>query len=199
MHAPLRGRVSSDVEELQRLHDSGYPWLPDAASVRPPPAARREKQQLLDNAVRRYDSTRSYVLHRIFRLACESRGAFEAPVLFVSEATEAAARRPAGSADDVPRLTRFVPNAFPYTLCPDTRHYVLWFLLDHGEDEAAAAAALTDGVVNGTLRAELDALQPDGAYDFVWYRNPKPSVVDGVTYHVQVFWTVTGAPALPMH
>lgn len=123
---------------------------------------------------------------------------------------EARARRtPQHRADGVARASRFMENLFPYELPPLTRHYVLWFLLDLDEDEHSAVGLTDDFIQQEVEKALRDATGGD-SFAFVWYRNPyvqwaariasrgcfcnlprarrKPSIVDGVTYHVQVFW-----------
>ncbi len=64
MHAPpLRCKVSSDIDELEALHQTTK-WTPGMACIRPSEASKRDKKQLLENATRRYVSTKDYVLVR---------------------------------------------------------------------------------------------------------------------------------------
>lgn len=57
----LRAKVSSNVDDLEALHKTTG-WTPGMACIRPTEESRREKAQLLDNAKRRYVTTRDYVL-----------------------------------------------------------------------------------------------------------------------------------------
>jgi hypothetical protein len=174
--------VSSDRDELERLNQQTG-WTPGREATRPPPEDVAHKATLFDNVVRRYDTVRSYVLHRIFRLSASSRGSFSSSLLFVSdetlrEAQRTAAEREAGARR---RKTVFCENLFPYDLPEGTRHCVLWLLLD--ADESDATIHITDAEITELLNSELSNCETQ----FVWYRNPKPSVLDNVSYHVQVF------------
>lgn len=72
----------------------------------------------------------------------------------------------------------FIPSTFRYNLHPNANHYVLWnsdhdFIFDYDEE-----------FINNKIKGELAKIYPN--YDFVWYKNPKPTVIE--FYHVQVFW-----------
>lgn len=70
---------------------------------------------------------------------------------------------------------------FPYAVSEDTRHMVCWF---SGRD----ANQWTDSEVAALVSAEVDRLHPeDDGREFVFYSNPKPSVVHPRIHHVQVF------------
>ena len=112
-----------------------------------------------------------------------SRGGFASSVLYVTDESLAEAQRTkeereAGTRD---RLIVFSENVFPYQLPRWTTHYVLWFLLD--ADETDESVAFTDSDITEILDKKFVPAE----LEFIWYRNPKPSILDGVTYHVQVF------------
>jgi hypothetical protein len=72
----------------------------------------------------------------------------------------------------------FIPSTFRYNLPPIANHYVLWnsdqdFTFDYDEE-----------FINMKIKEELAKIST--SYDFVWYKNPKPTVME--FYHVQVFW-----------
>jgi hypothetical protein len=132
----LRCKVSSDRDELEALSlETG--WTPGRAATRPSEESIRDKAQLLQNAMQRYDNVASYVLHRIFKLSASSSGGFSSNVLHVSPQSLRSAQRTAAERDAKARarLTVFVENLFPYMLPEGTLHYVLWLLLDQDEDD----------------------------------------------------------------
>ncbi len=184
MHARLRCKVSSDREELELLNSKHF-WTPGRAATRPSQESIREKAQLMENAMLRYDNVGSYVLHRVFHLPASARGGFASNVMFVSEETLKSARRTREERESgkKARLTVFNDNLFPYQLPEQTRHSVLWLLLD--EDESDENNFISDAEITDLLEKELASPE----IQYIWYRNPKPSVLDNVTYHVQVFWT----------
>lgn len=186
--ALLRRRVDSALDSLDALAvQTG--WTPGRDAIRPTAESIAHKSQLLRNASSRYASVRDYVLHRIFRMSVASKS-FLDQTLFCNEDTVNEARRSGEERQTNARMRRtaFVENLFPYDSLPEgTNHWVMWFLLDRDENETKHH--ISDEETNATIEKEL--LQHlDGAndFEFVWYRNPKPSVLDGVTYHVQVFW-----------
>jgi Protein of unknown function (DUF3605) len=84
------------------------------------------------------------------------------------------------------RLIKFLENIFPYKLPEETHHWVLWFMLD--EDESETTIHLSDEQISKDITERLKEETNGDTFQFVWYRNPKPSVADDLTYHVQVFW-----------
>ncbi len=177
----LRCKVSSDRDELERLHRERG-WTPGREAIRPSPESIADKAILLSNVVRHYDTVRTYVLHRIFRLSASSVGSFSSSLLVVTDETLNSAQRSRSERESGSRARKsvFCDNLFPYLLPPGTRHCVLWVLLD--SDESDETLHMGDDEIT-----ELVSRQVGEEKEFVWYRNPKPSVVDNVTYHVQVF------------
>ena len=184
----MRGRIDSDLNALDELH-SRVGWTPQSTCVRPSNEQREEKQRLLDNASARYlNSTRDYILARIFHLPTRAATrSFTDQRLTVDEKTLAAARQEALQRKDTDGgwKMEFVPNLFPYQVPDGTKHYVMWFLLDPDNPAHIPDEAIITKVVNSYLK---DIVKTDN-YEFVWYRNPKPTIEDGgLTHHVQVFW-----------
>ena len=68
----------------------------------------------------------------------------------------------------------FAPNLFPYAVPEGTRHYILWL---------PSPVEVAEETVNRYL---TEAVLREGGEDFVWYYNPKPTILE--IYHVQVFW-----------
>jgi len=94
---------------------------------------------------------------------------------------------PARRADDGRRIAdrpaansaALAPQPFLYELPVGTRHMVLWMA------EAQGATAWTDDRITASIASAVDE---KGGREFIWYRNPKPSVIDAHLDHVQVFW-----------
>jgi hypothetical protein len=72
------------------------------------------------------------------------------------------------------RPYHFAPNLFPYAVPEGTRHYILWL---------PSPIEVAEETVNRYL---TEAVLREGGEDFVWYYNPKPTILE--IYHVQVFW-----------
>lgn len=70
---------------------------------------------------------------------------------------------------------------FKYNVPFNTHHYVLWNI------EQNLSYDYDDNTINQKIKEELDKIC--SSYDFVWYKNPKPTVME--YYHVQVFWIKT--------
>ena len=76
------------------------------------------------------------------------------------------------------------PQPFPYLLPVGTQHLVLW----SSSPRAATSADAITAAIADALDAEHGGGRSGGGGDFVWYENPKKSVVDARLHHVQVFW-----------
>lgn len=156
--APLRRRISCDAEDMQRLHERTG-WTPAAAHVRPDTVTLVQKEVFLASLAQQWASPGDWVFHRIFD----------------SEAMRCEGLRTA--VRPRPGLVRLVSQPFPYTLPAATQHLVLWC--------SSPEAEMTDDGITAAIAREVDKL---GGGEFVWYKNPKPSIVDHRMSHVQVFW-----------
>ena len=94
----------------------------------------------------------------------------------------------------------FGENLFGYDVPEECAHFVLWYLLREGETHSQVKdEEITVGNVLlqfCSLFSDLFAFEKkhiesrfdrEMFEDFCWYRNPKPSLMDDVTGHVQVF------------
>lgn len=156
--AALRMRVSSDLGELQRLHQLTG-WTPGAVHVRPDATKIAQKELLLANLGRMWASPADWVFFHVFGMRTSSGGG-----------GRVAERPPAGQ-------TRLRPQPFPYELPAEVQHYVLWCSSPRKE--------WSDSAITAAIAQEVDA---HGGGEFVWYENPKPSVQHEQLHHVQVFW-----------
>ena len=159
----LRCRVSSDVDELEVLHQI-YPWVPGKEHVRPTPEVRAQKELLLSNLEAMWASPMDWVFHHVF----------QSPTTRGMDGKRTAARPSTGA-------TIFAENPFPYDVPSGTKHWVLWM--------ASPEAEWNEQRINAEVCRQVDVL---GGGEFVWYPNPKMSVPDPNMYHVQVFWKPAG-------
>lgn len=155
----LRCKVSSDVAELEMLHEV-YGWVPGAANVRPTPVVRAQKELMFANVSAMWASPADWVCHDVFGSA-GTRG---------PDGRRACQRPAAGQ-------YKLVPQPWPYDLPASTEHMLLWCTGSRSE------WCETD--LTAAIAREIDA---QGGGEFVWYENPKMSVEDAGLYHVQVFW-----------
>ena len=176
-----RGRVSSDVRQLQALH-THHPWVPGHDHIRPVPAHVHQKVQFLETIEKRFDTHADYVFAELFGLptTCPYAEPHDAICVVSQLHRNMAARR---------RMCVLVANMFPYQVPHNSHHAVMWY--------ASSAEEVDDGDVDADIEERLPALAlaegvtstpdvPAHRFDFVWYLNPKMSI-PGV-YHVQVFW-----------
>lgn len=185
----LRQRISSDIQSMEELHRR-FPWIPGGESIRPNPTIIENKKNYISNMLNRYEAMQDFVLHRIFGLKNEVKGDWANSKLFVSDAQISAARAAVCARGDRHEY-RFIPNLFSYAVPDGTKHYVIWFLLNENETHSLTGGLpLTDEEINTSIENALgQLLGPDKTqFSFVWYPNPKPTIVSSVLFHVQVFW-----------
>ena len=73
----------------------------------------------------------------------------------------------------------FAPAMFRYTTAGN--HSILWNKGVH------MATEIPDARINDQVLKNLEAIVGNsGTFDYAWYKNPKPSILD--IWHVQVFW-----------
>ena len=72
----------------------------------------------------------------------------------------------------------FIPAHFRYNIHCGANHFVLW------NSERNLDFTYDEEIINNIIKEELNKITQ--FYDFVWYKNPKPTVME--YYHVQVFW-----------
>ena len=185
----IRQRFFSDAQTMEQWHNQ-HPWIPGAAGIRPNATVIENKTNYIANMLTRYETMQDFFLHRIFGLKTELKGDYMHSKMHVSEAEIASARGLALSRGDR-HASRFIPNLFSYAVPEGTNHYVLWFLLNENETHCLTGdLPLTDEEINASIEKALIALLgPDQQqFSFVWYPNPKPTIVASVLFHVQVFW-----------
>lgn len=156
----LRSRISCDLVYMQKLHEATG-WTPGAEHVRPSPDVILQKKFVLANLERMWATPADYICFNVFGV----------PQIRKQAGLHVAAR-------PAPGLTKLTPQAFPYVLPDETKHFVLWC--------SSPRKFWSEAAINRAIVRALDA-QISGSSEFVWYENPKPTVEDAQIYHVQVF------------
>ena len=152
------GRISSRLEDLDKTSQV-HPWIPNAKAVRPKPEEKSEKERQIAEILKTWKSLKDYIFYKIFKT----------PV------TEKDGIKEAVSETIVDEWT-FQPSLFKYELPSYANHYILW------NSKHDFQYDFVDEIITNKIKTYLG----EGEFDFAWYKNPKPSVVD--FYHVQVFW-----------
>ncbi|UJR36902.1 hypothetical protein I4U23_029615 [Adineta vaga] len=185
----IRQNISSSLESMQELHLK-YGWIPGAESIRPDAEIREKKENYIKNMLTRYASLQDFVLHKFFGLKPVVEGNWTNSKLHVPIA-EITAARTAEIKDSNRHPFRLVPNLFSYRVPAGTNHYVIWFLLNGDETiDPITKSPLTNDEITLSIEEALQQLlgPTKDQFSFVWYLNPKPTIVSDVLYHVQVFW-----------
>lgn len=166
----LRNRVDSDSEILDKLNKL-YPWIPNSKSIRPSPQIIEKKKHLIQQIELNWKSPKDYIIHTIF-----------GEKYYVDEEFDNKKFVPSKNFKSNNYKWFFQPSIFPYNLeCKETNHWVLWnseknFDFDFPEEE-----------INEIIKRHLFYHTQIGtSFEFVWYKNPKPTIKD--FYHIQVFW-----------
>ena len=164
-----RSRVSSDLDDLQLLHEATG-WTP-SLPLRPSPSMHAQKDFILSNIRQMWRTDADWVSHQIFGVRRPPRASGQ----------KLSAERPKAG------LGVLADQPFPYQGIPaGTKHMVFWM--------ATAGEDWTDEKINNGIANAID--DGRGGGEFVWYPNPKPSVTDEVLRHVQVFWRPAGGGAM---
>jgi hypothetical protein len=186
----IREKISSNIDVMQELHVK-YGWIPGRENIRPHTETIEKKTNYIENMLKRYETIQDMFLHSVFGLKTETKGDWLQSKMFVSQQEIDVARQKALT-NGKKHEFRFIPNRFPYQLPVGTNHYVIWFLLDGNEKiDAASHSNLSDNEINACIEQAIGQLlgANNTRFSFVWYPNPKPTIVSDVLHHVQVFWT----------
>ena len=169
----LRSVISSDLDALDRLQRR-YPWVPNAARIRPSEVRLALKRAKLAEIEATWTSFTDYIRATVF-------GEASVEVDSGSGLTKKAMATPFQTDHGLYSVLqkRFVPNEFPYDLA-EGQHWVLWY-------SALVQPCSTDAITADISRFLQQHLQ-DAVFDFAWYVNPKMTVPE--FFHVQVFWTM---------
>jgi len=164
----LRNKIGSELEILDKLSEI-YHWIPNSKSIRPSLQIIEKKKNLNKNIELNWKSKKDYIIHTIF-----------GEEYYVDEETGYKFVHSKHFKSYYKWF--FKPSIFPYNLeCRETNHWILWnsekdFNYDFPEEE-----------INEIIKRHLFYQTQIGApFEFVWYKNPKPTIND--FFHIQVFW-----------
>ena len=161
MNGFLNCRVSSDVEELEKLRVL-HPWLPGREHVRPPPEQKQRKLEYFSHIRDRYVSEADYALQTVFGFAPEDDPVTGKLKVVVDP--------------KMARTRRFDRNLFPYALPEGSKHWTMWYMPDQPSDEE----------VSRDIAHDIGLRTGGSKFEFAWYPNPKMTIP--TVPHVQVFW-----------
>jgi hypothetical protein len=158
----IRSKISSDKDDLDKLCVK-YNWLPNSETIRPKPEDFIKKKEILNTIEKEWLSLKDYILHTIFNSDYVQKNGLK----FVNS---------------IPSEWIFAPSTFKYNLCENSNHYILWNSTKNFYEE------FPDYLINDYIVKELKNLLNHNNFDFAWYKNPKPTVID--FYHIQIFWII---------
>jgi hypothetical protein len=187
----LRSVISSDLDALDRLQRR-YPWVPNAARIRPSEERLALKRAKLAEIEATWASFTDYIRATVF-----GEVAVDVAVDTGTSSSESGSGTSGLTKKVVATLPptdpsvlqkRFVPNDFPYDLA-EGNHWVLWYA---APTQPCSIDAITADV-SQHLQEHLRGSGIDADFDFAWYINPKMTVPE--FFHVQVFWTLLPPPS----
>lgn len=163
----LRTQIDSNLSNLDNLNLI-YPWIPNSQSIRPIHQVIQRKKYLAQQIDLEWKSYKDYIYHIIFG---EKDLINENGIKYV----------------DYQNFKynikwTFQPSMFPYNIVSkNTNHWILW------NSEKDFNYDYTEEVINQLITENLlSILDFDYRFEFVWYKNPKPTIPE--FYHIQVFW-----------
>jgi len=165
---PRRERMCAAPAAMELLHQETG-WTPNPQHVRPTEVVRAQKEYALESITASWQSMADWVCHDVF----------DTTIHRAADGRRVADRPAAGSAV-------LAHQPFPYMLPNGTQHMVLWMA------ETQCTPAWTDERITASIANAVDS--SGGGGEFVWYCNPKPSVLDAHLAHVQVFWRPSRRP-----
>ena len=161
----IRGRISSDVDILRELH-AMHPWIPNSEQIRPSKHAQEEKRKKSEAILLEWMTFKDFILDSHFGYSTAIyRGRLYVP-------------GPVSTS-----MWCFSPCMFPYALDGASQHFVLWNSYHDIQVE------FDNEVINQQITESLQKIVGNDNFDFVWYKNPRPTLPE--LYHVQVFWIST--------
>jgi hypothetical protein len=165
----IRTQISSSLDELNRLHEL-YTWIPNESMIRPTQENIQKKQQIILHIQNQWQSTRDYILYHVFNQHIKIHsitGKVFVPITNIEKSNQ----------------WTLQPCMFPYAIPKHAHHDVLW------NSEHLFEKEFDPEFINTQITTILQSRLNNDNFDFAWYKNPKPSVLD--FYHVQVFWIPT--------
>jgi hypothetical protein len=162
MSSQMQCQISSDTKDLNELHKQ-YWWIPDETMIRPTPQILDDKLIFSMFVLRNWMSYKDFILDTHFKYNMDIE---DGQKYFPEPVTKSE--------------WNFQKSLFPYNVPNDVNHYFLWnSLYDYFAD-------INEETINTIIKDTLTSMLNTDLFDFVWYKNPKPSIPE--LWHCQVFW-----------
>ena len=161
----IRNIISSELNNLDILNTK-FNWIPNSKQIRPNETTLNEKNKVLDLIESEWNSMKDYILHTVF----DKNYVYQSNKKFVLD-------------DNISDTYKFQLSSFRYNLDHNSNHYILWlprYTMDIKINESLIL------YINRILENEIYKLVNHYNFDFAYYINPKPSIID--YFHLQVFW-----------
>jgi hypothetical protein len=164
MNIKLQKRIHCDLDSLDNYHKM-YEWIPSRDMIRPTPEKLDYKRNKLSEIELEWNSYFDFILNHVFQQKYDYN---------------------IENKKYIPNLQNllpeyvFIPSDFPYQIPEYANHYVLWnskYNINYNFD---------DEIINNILYQNIKNILQNENFDFVWYKNPKPTIPE--FYHIQVFW-----------
>lgn len=157
----LRCKISSDLQDLNELHHK-YWWIPNESMIRPTEEIIKEKIHFNNYVLHYWMSLAYFILDTHFKYPVD----IDDGQIYIPKKIEKSE-------------WNFSKSLFPYNLPKNVNHYVLWnSYYDYFTN-------LDDVTINKIIKDYLENML-GSEFDFVWYKNPKPSIPE--LWHCQVFF-----------
>ncbi len=161
----LQKRIDCDLDSLD-YYNSLYEWVPSRFMIRPTPEILDYKIKKLQDIELQWNSYFDFILFHVF----------QQKYLLTNE-----------NKKYIPNFQNlildeylFIPSDFPYQIPKYANHYVLW------NSKYNIYYDFDDNIINTILLQKIKEIVKNDHFDFVWYKNPKPTIPE--FYHIQVFW-----------
>jgi hypothetical protein len=167
----LRNKISSNINVLDKLNKI-YPWIPNSTMIRPN-SKDLEKKMLLTNEINNeWYSFKDYLMYKIFQNDYEIDENGKKYIKLINNDSK--------TTNTINDEWFFSPSLFRYDLVGYSNHWILWNNQNNFEYEPP------ENIITKIIETKIFNIIHNDSFEFVWYKNPKPSVKD--FYHIQVFW-----------
>lgn len=158
----LRCKINSDIQVLNELHEKHW-WIPNETMIRPSPKILEDKRIFSNYILNKWTSFRDYILDTHFKYTINIK---YGRIYIDNEVKKSE--------------WNFQKSLFPYDIPNSVNHYILWnSIYDYNNN-------MDDSIINEIIKDTLESMLATDKFDFVWYKNPKPSIPE--LWHCQVFW-----------
>ncbi len=167
MNIKLKKRIECDLNSLD-IYNKEYKWIPSRYMIRPTPNIIDNKIMKLKKIELEWNSYFDFILYHVFQQKYLLNNENKKYVTNYENLI-------------LPEYV-FIPSDFPYQIPENANHYVLW------NSKYNIYYNFDDNIINDILSKKIKDIVKHENFDFVWYKNPKPTIPE--FYHVQVFWIV---------